>query len=209
MRTYLQQPKRRLTQRLWFITIVIVFACTFNACSNTQQIGDLSPQNEESLNRDLRLSAATSLSAPNFRPSANSSFLFNKNISLNIDDHLAFDQSQVALIRRTLVSEITTQKHYVIFNHGDKEFSLDVHLNYGNDVNGEYLLQKYNIAPDLSADDRYEKGTLTLMIRDRSRHIVWRGAIQIYGNAGIDPQKAKKRIQAAIATLVSHLPDLN
>lgn len=181
----------------------LIFLLTLNACTQNRVDAD---NFEDIIPKSLRLNTAVSTGMPGFALSLNSKVNIVDDVELKIAKSVVLDKKNIDFIQSKIQSELINQKKITLSTTEDANYLLSVHIVYGNSFNAQMLAANYGIAPSLTDNPKYQKGTLILMIKNQAGQIFWRGAVQIYGDAQLAPDIEQKRLYAIIASLIRQIP---
>lgn len=179
--------------------LLIIFCAAIASCSQ-HSAQQTSPAQE------LRISTATSSGHTSFRPNANTRFYFTPNIKRIIDTGLQLDEASINNIKQSILHRLQTKNGFKFSNADNADYAISAHIVYGNSYSESDFIQRYGVSPSLNESEHFQRGTLVILIHNTVNQIVWRGAIQIYANAGLEQDLARQRASQAVATLLNQIP---
>ena len=147
-------------------------------------------------------------SSHRFAPRSSDSFYFPNTLQLLVAEGVNFDRRNLPDMESVILEYMQSIGGYNFIQNDSADFAIFGYVLYGNNIDERQIINRLGITPELSFNELYERGSLILMIKSQSGNILWRGAVQIYGQAEFGSELATQRIDAAIESLVNRMPKL-
>lgn len=163
------------------------------------------PESASEIPKELGHWTAVSSSVPGFKPSINTAFFFNDNLEMFVKGG-AVNEERTTFLMGQLKKQMVDQKDVVFSLKDTSAFFVRTHLVYGDYFSEQEFISKFGVAPQLTDSATYQKGTLIVFIHNYADQVLWRGSVQIYGDPSLSDDVARRRLIAAVASLVDQMP---